>query len=61
MQRPSMDRRHLEVLRAQPAPDAAAEWATKSGEERLAAALFLREATYGRDHLAIRVPRVLEV
>jgi hypothetical protein len=61
MDRPAFDRTYFEVLSVTSARDAVHEWALKSDGERIAAALFLREATYGRDHVAERIPRVLEV
>ena len=61
MNRPVFDRQYFEVLSADNAPDAADEWATRSPIERIAAALFLRETMYGKDHVAARIPRVFEV
>ncbi|MFM9170249.1 MAG: hypothetical protein ACKOTD_09060, partial [Phycisphaerales bacterium] len=61
MQRPALDRRYLEAFTVGNEPDAVVEWASATPVQRLAAALFLREATYGRDHVAARIPRVLEV
>jgi hypothetical protein len=61
MERPSMNRSYLASFTVGQEPDAADEWATATPAQRIAATLFLREATYGRDHVAARIPRVLEV
>jgi hypothetical protein len=61
MERPSMNRSYVASFTVGQEPDAVTEWATATPAQRIAAALFLREATYGRDHVAARIPRVLEV
>lgn len=56
-----LDKRAFSVGRLEDGPDERAYWFSKTPEERLRAAEFLRQSLYGYDPATVRLQRVFEV
>jgi hypothetical protein len=56
-----MDKSHFSVARLEDESDELAYWLSKTPEERLRAAEFIRQCIYGYDPAILRLQRVFEV
>jgi len=56
-----LDKTAFSVARLEDEPDERAFWHSKTPEERLRAAEFLRQSLYGYDPATLRLQRVFEV